>query len=293
MNFAMILKPFAAIGRKTSLFWKAHGAAIQTGASIGLGVASTVTACVATTKLEGVVDEHKERIDNLKASLAAEPPIITEQEYKTELRKTYAHTAKEVGKLYWLPALLQVGSALCSIGSYRQLRADNLALGAAYIGLDKAYKALKAKSGEEQKDVVFVESAEKAELPEPSTQPDGYATYDLDTLAGEELSPYARMITKGNPIYDDDVERMLATIRKFQTYLEDEKITDGWVYLERAYKYMHLEASEASAAVGWARYGDGDDQILIKTIVLNGGEAYIVDFNVDGPLRYLYKGRKF
>lgn len=81
---------------------------------VGFGV-GTVEACKSTLKLEPIIEEHKETIDEIHA--AAEKGTITDKATSTEVEFTdkdrkqalvrcYGNTALQLGKLYWKPLLI-------------------------------------------------------------------------------------------------------------------------------------------------------------------------------------------
>ena len=107
---------------------KQHSPEILLGASVVLAGAAIVTACVQTTKLDKIVDEHKEtldRINELKNDETAQwedkkgnRHPYDEKTAKNDKVCAYRHYAWNLLKNYWLPTTLFVGSVACGIGSY-------------------------------------------------------------------------------------------------------------------------------------------------------------------------------
>lgn len=119
---------------------KKHSPEILVGAGIALGAAATVTACVQTTKLEPVIDDIQEALDDVR--LAHENGECTNGEHVANLLRAYAYGVKEVGKLYWMPFTLGLGSIASILGGFNILNKRHAALLAAYSSLEKSYDTL-------------------------------------------------------------------------------------------------------------------------------------------------------
>lgn len=309
---ANIGKSAASLGQKAKFFWRVHGPLIKTVTAVGTGVGATVTACVATTKLEPIIDVHNAELENMKARHEEDPQDYDEKALHKDMRKLYRHTIASIGKLYSLPAALQVASIACSIGSYRQLHAENLAIGAAYVALDKAYKAIKPAPTSEPLRLGDGSRSDEFDVEEEDGAQEGnrvgWAELD-DVIHGEEFSPYARWFRPSNINWRNDPLHNEAYFRKCAEIANDWLYSDGHVYLERIYQLMDLELSEAGARVGWVAnkwdddgtpfVGDGKIVITYKPVYLTGAgdddfpSAYILDFNVDGLIEHIYKHKRY
>lgn len=137
MNFAPVVK----FGSKMLFKLRKSAPAIMTGASIILGGACVVTACVQTTKLPETIRENKERIEELHNA----PESSQEPRRASELRKEYISMAGKAARLYAVPATLGALSVACTIGGHKVLTKENAALASAYIALDKSFRAYKEK----------------------------------------------------------------------------------------------------------------------------------------------------
>ena len=141
------LKMFTTLGRNISrlgLRLKKHSPEILiVGGVIGV-VGSTVMACKATTKLNGVLEESKENVKKIHEEAANKVSDNNieqvEKELKKDLTVAYAKTGVELIKLYAPSVILGTLSIASIISSHGLMRKRNVALAAAYTAVDKSFK---------------------------------------------------------------------------------------------------------------------------------------------------------
>ena len=116
--------------------------------TIGVGV-GVVTACKATTKLSGILEESKDDIDRIHDAMAneeyAESGKYTEEDGKKDLTITYVQTGLKVVKLYAPSAIITGLSVGCLLTSNQILRKRNVALAAAYSAVDTSFKKYRSR----------------------------------------------------------------------------------------------------------------------------------------------------
>ena len=115
-----------------------------------LAGAGTVSACIATLKVEDILDEHKDAVEDVKdkyitlEQTSDEGLVITEtisdsKAYRKDLTKVYFHTAGKMCRLY-APTALIFGFYAISLGStykdIKDLKKRNTELITALIGRD-------------------------------------------------------------------------------------------------------------------------------------------------------------
>ena len=144
------LKSFTKLSRlvnRTGLRLKKHSPELLIiGGIIGV-VSSTVMACKATRKLDGVLDEHKHEIAEINIvaeELTDAKPEEVKAIVKKEVTKTYARTGVELVKLYGPSVVLGAASIVCIVGSHKIMKRRNVALAAAYNLVDKGFKDYRA-----------------------------------------------------------------------------------------------------------------------------------------------------
>lgn len=98
MNLAVIKN----VARPVLSWGKAHAPEILIGTGIVSGIGATVAGCIATTKTDNVLIEHKGIVDILKTQL--ERNEMDEAEYKKNLTKQYMKTALKLGGI-WAPCV--------------------------------------------------------------------------------------------------------------------------------------------------------------------------------------------
>lgn len=126
---------------------KAEIGLIMTGIFAGAG---TVSACLATLKLEDILDEHKDEVEDVKdkyimleqagdEGIAINMTISDTKAYKKELTKAYFRTAGKVCRLYAPTALIFCFSAVFMGITYKDikdLKKRNTELITALVGRD-------------------------------------------------------------------------------------------------------------------------------------------------------------
>ena len=143
MNFNGIIKGAGSTLSKVGLQIQKHSPEILVTVGVIGTVASTVMACKATTKVSVILEETKEKVDQVHTVLESDE--YTEEEYsvedsKKDLAIIYAQSAVKFAKLYGPSILLGAASISCILASHRILTKRNVALAAAYAGLDKGFK---------------------------------------------------------------------------------------------------------------------------------------------------------
>jgi hypothetical protein len=248
------------------------------GRKLGM-VGSTVLACRATLKLEGVLDEIE--ADKEKAKEVYE--LVEEEGGTTKSGQTYSHseyrrdvaiiTTRGIGriaKLYAPSLVLGSASIFALTKSHSILQDRNLALTAAYAAVDGAFTRYRGRVvdrfGQEVDD----------ELRYDSEQID-----EADEETGEVTSRTVVTDAPGSAYV--------------QTYANDLLRMRGHVFLNEVFSELGLSHTRAGAVVGWRWNKDsGDDYIdfgiwkgrgeEVKDFFNGREDAILLDFNVDGVI---------
>ncbi len=286
-------------------------------AGLGIGVASTITACRATTKLNDILEETKRDVDLIHASVGDETlsQEYTEEDSQKDLVITYTKTGVKIAKLYAPAVGLGVIAAGCILKSHDILNKRNVALAAAYATIDKGFKeyrgrvidrfgervdrelkyGIKAKkitetvvdeeTGKEKKIKKTVDSVE-----EFNDTPSEYARF-FDKYTRDNNTGKVRENIVWEPSGEINLSRLLAE----QNYAQQTLETKGYLRLNDVYDRLDLPRSQAGDIMGW-RY-DKNDPELRKTKVdfgiydhwdnfddfvydKDGIEAILLDFHV-------------
>ena len=282
-----------------------HSPEILMGVGVVGVVATTVTACRATMKLNDILDECVETRDKIK-SVQENPAYedrYSDEDAQKDLTINYVQTGVKVAKLYAPSVALGVLSIGCLVGSHSVMQKRNAALSAAYLTVDKSFKEYKQRVidrvGEEvEKEIRYGIKAE--EVVETVTDEDGNETTVTETVKMMNpnlYSDYARFFDESSPYWQKDPEYNLVFLKAQQQYANDLLRAKGRLFLNDVYDMLGIEKTKAGQIVGWVydpENPNGDNFVdfgiydMSKERVrafVNGYEATILlDFNVDGNI---------
>lgn len=275
-------------------------------------ITSGVMACKATLKVSDILDDAKDTLDKINST--KEDPKHTdeysEEDAKKDLAITYTQTAVKLVKLYTPSVVLGAASISCIVASNNILKKRNIALAAAYAGVDKSFKEYRKrvadKFGEEiERQLRYNIKAE--EIEEKIVDENGeekVVKKAVNIVNPSDISDYARFFEKytvdndGNKIinscWQDDNEYNLMFLKAQERYANDLLKSRGHLFLNEVYDMLGIPRSKAGQVVGWIYDADnpvGDNFVdfglyadnLSYSDYLNGFEpAILLDFNVDG-----------
>lgn len=213
---------------------KQHSPEILLGASVVLAGAAIVTACVQTTKLDKIVDEHKETLDKineLKEDESAEwedkkgnRHPYDEKTAKNDKICAYRHYVWNLVKNYWVPATCFAGSVACSIASFVIM---NNRLAAA-VTLSNGLLATIAGYRQRVADKIGAEAEEelyfnKSTVTVTDMKPDGTSESAEIPVDYASNKPFIFRFNQSTcpELWDKDPEIALATLKSIQEWVED------------------------------------------------------------------------
>ena len=268
-------------------------------------IASTVMACKATTKLNDILAESKEQLEQIK-TVAVDPAYAdkyTEDDAKKDTTITYVQTGVKVAKLYAPSVILCTSSLGCLLASNNILRKRNAALSAAYMTVDKSFKEYRRRVAERFGDEVEKEIRYNIKAKEITTvdEEGNEVKETVKVIEGADnpttYSDYARFFDESCPAWQNDPEYNLTFLRAQQQYANDLLKAQGRLFLNDVYKMLGIDITKAGQVVGWVYDPDcpvGDNFVdfgiydMSKERVrafVNGYEPNILlDFNVDGNI---------
>lgn len=272
-------------------------------------VATTVTACVQTRKLDDILTEHESTMNRIKNLQEESAKIGEPNNYGKETVMAYTATGVKIARLYALPLTMGAASLFCFFGAHKILKKRALALAAAYNALDTTFKQYRGRVTER-----FGEEVEKQirhgvtpkEVEETVTDENGETKTIKKTVevADGKTSPYQRYFTRSNPRWDNSPDAVYFMLKGEMRAMNDLLMARaysnphgiGYVtfneVLERLKFEMPIDGS--GLLVGWiydAKNPLGDNYIDfdVKACMLPGEngkleKAYSIDFNVDGDV---------
>lgn len=254
---------------KTLLKTKKSSPHIFFGAGIIGSVVSTVLACRATLKLEGVLEEIQQDAQVARSDLTTDP------EYQARAyRRAVVRGLVKIGKLYGPTVLVEAASIAALSGSHVQLTKRNGALVATLVavtnGFDGYRERVSEEVGEENEQVIYFEGC---------------------LVDKSDWNALTRIFDEQVPSYHKDVEMNRNFLHFCQREANRQLQKQGVVFLNDVYDMLGFEKSREGYMYGWVYGGDGMNEIdfglfeAYNSRFINGLErAVILTFNVDGVL---------
>lgn len=311
-----IMKNIGSAISKTGFKFKKHSPEILVVAGTVGAVASAVLACKATFKVNDILDETKETVQNIHdvvdGKYGDHSDDYTEEDAKQDLTKVYIQTGIKFAKLY-APAVILGTLSICSIlASNNILRKRNVALAAAYATIDSSFKDYRnrviSRFGEEiDRELKYNIQSKKITETVVDEETGKEKKVKKTIQVANEVSGYARFFeeytvddngnTVKNPYWDKTPEYNLMFLKSQQQYANDLLRAKKRLFLNDVYKMLGLPESKAGQIVGWVYDEEnpvGDN--FVDFGLYSGGsqnysdfiygtdDAILLDFNVDGNI---------
>lgn len=285
---------------------KKHSPEILIAAGVVGTVTSAVMACKATTKLNDILEESKDAIEQIHYATENPeelPKEYTEEDGKKDLALVYTQTAVKVVKLYGPAVALGALSITAILTSKNILRKRNIALAAAYTAVDKSFKEYRGRVVErfgKELDHELRYNIKAKEIEETVTNEDGTESVTKKTVNVSGLdaySDYAKFFDESCVGWSKDPEQNLFFLRRQQDYANEVLKAKGYLFLNDVYDMIGIQRTKAGQCVGWI-YDEknpiGDNVVdfgMYDTYkegcrnFVNGYErSILLDFNVDGNI---------
>lgn len=299
-NKTEIMKSVNGVASKAVMKLKKHSPEILVVAGIAGTVVSAVLACKATTKVAEILDETKGTLDTIHEGM--ETGAINGQEYTTDDGKkdtvvVYAQTGMKLAKLYGPAIILGTLSITSILASNNILRKRNVALGAAYVAIDKSFKEYRGRVIERFGDQVDTElkygiKAKKFEEIEvdPETGKKKKVKKTVMVADPNLQSDYAVYFDSKSRNYETNPDYNRMFLKAQQAFANDKLQTRGHLFLNEVLDDLDLPRTPAGQIVGWTK--DGPDGYVNFRIVEVEREtedgrhepALLLDFNVEGNI---------
>lgn len=293
---------------KTGLKLKKHSPEILVGVGIVGVVSSTIMACKATTKLDEVLAEPKEKIEKIH-ELMENPDMVpegkeyTEDDGKKDLTIMYTQSAIKVVRLYAPAVALGTLSIAAILGGHHILRKRNVALAAAYATIDKSFKDYRGRvierfGAELDKELKYnIKAAEVEETVVDEKGKEKKVKNTVNVADPNVYSEYSKFFDESCPGFTKDPEYNLMFLKDQQRYANDLLKSKGYLFLNDVYEMLGIPRTQAGQIVGWiydeknpigdnfVDFGIYDLHKEANRDFVNGYERVILlDFNVDGDI---------
>lgn len=245
---------------KAGLKLKKHSPEILVvGGVVGL-VASGVMACKATTKLSSILDDSKEQIE-LFDKVAANPEMVNEEYTVEDAEKdkkiVKVQTAVKVAKLYAPAVAIGVVSIGAIFASNNIMRKRNVALGAAYATVDRAFKDYRNRVvdrfGEElDKELRYnLKTKEVKETVEDENGKKKTVKKNIKYMDSPMPSEFAVIYDDGCAGWTKDPEDNKFFLIQQQRYANERLKRRGYLSLNEVYELLGFPSTKAGQVVGW------------------------------------------
>lgn len=260
-----------------------------------VGVVSTVVlASRATLKLSDIVEDTSVSLTQIKT---LDHDDYSEKDRTKDKAVVYTQSSIKIAKLYAPAFFVGAVSIGCLTGSHQILSRRNVALTAAYAGVEKSLRDYRGR-------VIETIGAEKESAIWQPTE-----TVDAIDSDGKKVkvkvatekggSPYKALFDERNPNWNAQTEYNQMFIQVQQNYANDYLRAKGHIFLNEVLDMLGLERTKAGQIVGWVWNGDGDNFVDFGVFenayegmrFVNGDNNNVwLDFNVDGNVLDILEG---
>lgn len=266
-------------------------------------VTSAVMACKATTKVNDILDEAKQMIDNVHTVAENPENEYSEEDKNKALTITYVKTGLELAKVYAPAVVIGAASITCILASHNIISKRNVALAAAYASVDNSFKEYRNRVVErfgKELDHELKYNVKTVEVEEPVANEDGtetVVTKAVEVAQVNEYSDYARFFDDTCLYWQRDAEYNLMFLKQAEAQANRKLKQRGHLFLNDVYRMLGIQETRAGQVVGWV-YDEnnplGDNRVDFgiydvhnaqTRAFVNGYEkAILLDFNVDGNI---------
>lgn len=299
-NKAEILKRMTGAVNKTVMKLKKHSPEILVVAGVAGTVVSAVVACKATTKIGAILEKTKDTLDIIHNGVetgAVKGQAYTPEDGKKDTAMVYVQTGMKLVKLYAPAIILGTLSITSILASNNILRKRNVALGAAYVAIDKSFKEYRSRVverfGEEvDHELKYNLKAKKFEEIEvdPETGKEKKVKKTVMVADPNLKSDYACYFDSQSRNYEPNLDYNCMFLKAQQAFANDKLQTRGHLFLNEVLDDLDLPRTPAGQIVGWTSDGpDGyvDFRIVeVEREIENGRHepVLLLDFNVEGNI---------
>lgn len=286
---------------RTILVGQKHSPTILFVGGVAGVVATTVSACRATLKVEDTLVDTQKMILTAKEVVAKGHENYTEQDYKRDLAILYIRGVGKLARLYTPSIVLGVVSIAALTGSHKILTTRNSQLAAAFAVVEKGFAQYRGRVVDElgeDKDREFRYGSETRTVAVEDTN--GPKKKKVKTFGDGSASGYARLFQeyaggRRNYNWSPLPEYNMMFLRGIQSHANQRLQAKGHVFLNEIYEELGFDPVPEGQVVGWLK-DQGDNYIdfgifddlnsmnRFHDFVVGREGALLLDFNVDGEI---------
>lgn len=284
--------------------------------SAGFEIAAIIAMAKQSPKAEKVLVPANKKIAKLKEELKdrelIDNHLIYPEDHKKEIRKIQKNTFVSLAKIYSVPVILTGLSLTFMGGSWKVMHDKQVALGAAYVTLDTAFKSyrdrVKAKLGEEAEKKLFrgTENVNVTqEVVDPETGEVKEITKNIEKSLGN--NGYEVFFDGASPIWEKNGRTNWETLMRIQESANILLKKKKYIFLFEVLDMLDIPKTtinkdllNASRCVGWiydpynpnrscwVSFGISDEQGHCtkesQALFENAEKTILLTFNVDGVI---------
>lgn len=289
------VKSGSRVAGRIGLATKHYSPQILLGAGIVGVTTATILACKATLELDNVLAHNKIQRQGLeKKTHELTADQYSSIDHKREMTKIYIATGKELTKLYAIPVSIGIVSIGCLVGGQGILHKRNVAVIAAYKGLEETFNKYRerviADHGEEKDRDYRMGVSHTTEKGE-----DG-KNHRVQVLDANSVGSHVKIFDKHNKHWSNSPDYNLNTVQVLEEVFNEKLRRIGHVFLNDVLNELGFEETRAGAVCGWiyeGGNGDGHISFDIKDLQGEGSrvagvddevDCLLLDFNHDGVI---------
>lgn len=283
-------------------------------------VAAIVAMAKQAPKAEKVLAPANKRIEELKNEIKdtekVDNNLVYPENNKKEIRSIQKKTFVKLAKIYAIPVIFTGLSLTFMGGSYKVMRDKEIAIGAAYVTLDNAYKAyrnrVKEKFGEETENEIFRDIREGKVARKVEDSATGEIK-EIEELAKTSFTggAYELMFDGASILFSRDGRTNYETLSQKERELTQMLRLDGYLFLSTVIDILGIpkgtidkDILAASRVVGWIDEPDAEGRPKKVLLGINDYYGHANEIgkelfdreentewlcpNVDGPIATIY-----
>ena len=247
---------------------KQHSPEILVVAGVVGTVASVVMACKATLKVNDIIDESKELVDNIHEAVEQEKhtsdgEIYTQEDANKELLIVYAQTGWKFAKLYGPAVAVGTLGLGCMLAANNILRKRNLALAATVTAIDKSFREYRGRVVErfgKELDRELHYNIKAKEIEERIVDENGNESVEkkiVPVMDSTGHSIYSVIFDDGNAGWSNTAELNKLFLIQREKEANFRLKQEGFLPLNEVYKMIGAPQTQYGQIAGWVYTEDG------------------------------------
>lgn len=286
---------------------KRNSSEICTGVGIALSILSLGSAIKATTKLESIQRETREKLDTIREVQESRvyEDEYTEEDAKKDTVLVRVQSGIKIVKNYMPSVFLEAAAITCFLASNNICRKRLIALTAAYSALNREFdkyrnRVLDRFGKEVEQELKY--GVRNEEVEEKVTDDKGKEKTikkNVQVVDDNNYSPFAKFFDASSREWEDNAQYNLQFLSAQQAAFNDILKSRGYVFLNEVYRALDIPETKSGQMFGWVYdpgnpehtgdnfidFGIHDGYHVANREFVNGYEPVILlDFNVDGPI---------